>query len=103
MKKGILIAGGIIAAGLLGFVLYKFKVPPPFIVRSFTPSTGAGSFEWGKAGGGFTGTGDFVAGWGWAATLKPDATNPNQYILTVTKNGRPYNTITIRSAGSYSL
>lgn len=102
MKKGIIVGGGIIAIGSIAYVIYKRSVPPHLTIRTFSPTTMEGTFEWGRSFGTLQGNGGFSAGWGWEAQVTPDATK-QQYKMDITKNGKPYSSVTITDAGIYKI
>lgn len=102
MKKGLLITSGIIAVGIISYVVYKKQVAPRFTVRNFSPTTMDGYFEWGKWSGPLSANAGPVAGWGWSGLIKSDPTK-KQYSVEISKNGKPHSTITITDAGIYKI
>lgn len=104
MKKELLITTGIIVVLTgISYVIYKKQTPPRFIVRNFSPTTMDGFFEWGKSSGPINNSSaTFVAGWGWDAKMVPDATKKSVQV-NISKNGKPYSSITVTDAGIYKI
>lgn len=102
MKKGLIITGSIVAVSAIAYIIYRKSVPPRLTVRTFSPVTMEGTFEWGKSAGSLEGSGGFSAGWGWEAKLTSDP-NKKQYRMDITKDGRPYSSINIVDAGIYKI